>query len=430
LGPEVAARKFRLIQRWTVGLGWIARATSILTALVNTRLLLGLLGLEGYASLAILLSLGPWLALANLGVPNAVQNLVAQSRASGKVATAMQNTAMSLGLLFTVLLMPVAAALSTPIQDLLLQDHARPGWLPVAAIVWSLMCSGLALIFAQILYANHRATLPALVPALQSALTTVLLMLVPADAPRRVDFVAVAVVLPVLVTFVLLAIASTRTVDRFRLDWSETAAVLKSGRGFLVFASISTVAVSCDYIVMARLLSSAEVSQYNLVSKCFSVVLSLHAVVLSTSWTPTSDLFFQGRLDRLIPYATRILAIGAALMLPACAMLFFGLDQIMALLSGSIVPAVGTATMLSAMSYLAVRIWTDTFAMILMSCGQMHLMNNYVVWQSLLAVCLEWVLGSQFGIIGIFLGASASFLLTASWILPRRVLHLSRAHAP
>lgn len=418
-----------MIQRWTVGLGWIARATSILTALVNTRLLLGLLGLEGYASLAILLSLAPWLALANLGVPNAVQNLVAHARASGRPADAMQNTAMSLGLLFTVLLIPVATALAVPIQGILLHDHARLGWLPVAAIVWSLMCGGLALIFAQILYANHRATLPALVPALQSALTTVLLLLVPAGAPQRGGLVAVAVVLPVLVTFVLLAIASARTVDRFRIDWSETAAVLKSGRGFLVFASISTVAVSCDYIVMARLLSSAEVAQYNLVSKCFSVVLSLHAVVLSTSWTPMSDLFFQGRLDRLIPYARRILAIGASLMLLTCAMLFVGLDRIMALLSGSIVPGVGMATMFSAMSYLAVRIWTDTFAMVLMSCGQMQLMNNYIVWQSLLAVGLEWVLGSHFGIIGIFLGASASFLLTASWILPRRVLHLSRGLA-
>jgi hypothetical protein len=64
--------------------------------------------------------------------------------------------------------------------------------------------------------------------------------------------------------------------------------------------------------------------------------------------------------------------------------------------------------------------------MVLMSCDQLRLMNSYIVWQSMIAVGLQWLLGARFGVSGIFIGAALSFLMTASWILPRRVLRIAR----
>lgn len=62
--------------------------------------------------------------------------------------------------------------------------------------------------------------------------------------------------------------------------------------------------------------------------------------------------------------------------------------------------------------------------MVLISCNQLRLMSNYIVWHSVIAVSLQYFPGARLGMIGIFLGAS--FMLTASWILPRHVFGMVR----
>ncbi|MGS0753441.1 MATE family efflux transporter [Roseateles sp. GG27B] len=409
-----------MIQRWTVVLGWIARLTMIFCSLINTRLLIGILEVEGFASFAILMSLAPWLALVNMGLPNAVQNLIARSRAEGNPLDAMQNSAISLALLLGLGLIPVAVLMSIGIQQALLKNHEGMQIMAVVIIVWSMICSGLALVFSQILYAHHRANIPAAAPALQAALTTIALLGVAQCEGERSILVASALALPVIILFSSLAICASRT-GVFRFELSQCGMLIKAGQSFMFFTVISTFSVACDYIVMARLLSSVEVAQYSLVSKCFSVVLSLHAVVLSASWTPMSDLFYKKSFDHMRPMVLRVLGVGFCLLILACIPIAFGLDSIIGFLSGNIVPGVGFAAAAGAISYLAVRVWTDTFAMVLMSCNQMSTMNAYIVWQSVLAISLQWLLGNWYGVPGIFVGATLSFLITASWILPYRV---------
>lgn len=407
-------------RRLTVGLGWLARIAMIVCSLVNTRLLIGLLNVDGYASVAILLSLAPWLALLNLGLPNAVQNQIAQARAAGGDSRQIQNSAMTFALLLMLASLPISGLIALMLQHSLLdRQHALP-WVSVTAIVWSLVGTGLTAVFSQILLAHHRGTLPSTAPALQAVLTSLGLLAVHRFGREQGIEVALALAAPVLVVFAVLAFRAAGT-GTFGLELRRLPELMRAARGFLLFAAISTFAVACDYIVMARLLAGVEIAQYSLVSKCFNVVLSLQAVVLSVNWTSFSDLFFRGELTQVWPRIRKVLGVGFGLMATACIPLVVGLDGIVGLLSGNTIPSIGLATVAAATAYTALRVWTDTFAMVLMSWNQTKMMNGYIVWQSVLAVSLQWLLGQTFGVPGIFAGAALAFVLTASWILPCRV---------
>ena len=63
--------------------GWISKIIAIVFSLVNTRLLIELVGVRGFAIYAILFSMIGWLSLLNLGIPNATQNLISKYRIKG-----------------------------------------------------------------------------------------------------------------------------------------------------------------------------------------------------------------------------------------------------------------------------------------------------------------------------------------------------------
>ena len=409
--------------------GWVARAAVVVCTLVNTRLLIDLLGVDGYAAVSIVLSLAPWFALLNLGLPNAAQNLIAEMRAAGHGPERLQQTAVDAACAASFVLVPMALGAALLIRHLLLEGYGRMPYAAVAALAWALTLTGLCVVFNQVLYATHRATWPAVAPAVQAALTTVLLGLATLAGATHPLWVTTAITLPMVAVFVI----SARRLDarpRLAIDREELRTLLRAGRGFLLFGAAGTAALSCDYIVMARLLGSGEIAQYNLASRTFNTVLTLHAVLLAAAWTPLSDRFFRSRFTDMRRYVGRLLCAGAALTLVLGLPLALWMDAVVGALSGKRVAPLPGLLVASWLAYLLVRVWSDTFAMALLSCNQLGTMNRYVFWQSGVSLLAQWQLGLRYGAAGVVLGILASFILTAAWILPLRFMHLTRPPRP
>lgn len=65
-----------------------------------------------------------------------------------------------------------------------------------------------------------------------------------------------------------------------------------------------------------------------------------------------------------------------------------------------------------------VRVWTDTYAMFLMSIGKLKPLWISVPFQAVLSGSLQWVGAVNYGLVGLLCGLIASFLITVSWWLP------------
>ena len=416
-------------RRTLIAAGWTARVVVVGCALANTRLLLDLIGVDGYATFSIVLSLAPWLALLNLGLPSSVQNLISERRARGLQPSRLRRAAIDTAFAAGLLYLPLVLLAAVLVQRLLLPGHGSMSFPLVALLLWALTTLGLTTVFHQVLHATHRGTWPVVAPAVQAALTVAMLLLARhavSDPDLRQLWAALATAVPILTVFLLSAlIADAR--PRLKVDRRALRRLLHASRGFVLFGFAGTLALSCDYIVMSRLLQNAQVAQYNLASKTFGTLLTLHSVLLATSWTPLSDRFFSGDFNGMRRQLGRLLAMGLGLIVLTGVPLAIGMDPIVELLTGGKIQTLPLALTLGWLLYVAMRIWSDSFATALLSCNQVGVINRYIVWQSLISVAAQWLLATHYGVTGIIAGILLSFLLTAAWILPVRFFSITRS---
>jgi len=408
--------------------GWFARAIIISCTFVNTRLLINQVGVEGFAAFSIVLSLTPWLSLLNLGLPYTSQNLIAKHRANGLKPIRIRRSAVDAACTALLLYLLPALIIGMVVYKVLLHGYGPLSFFSVAILVWSLIALGLTAIFHQVLYALHRSTWPAVAPAVQAGLTSCLLIVVHQvefkDGTANNLLATLAIALPILFVFALSAILVGARLRTY-IDWRALRWLLYTSRGFLLFGLSGALALSCDYIVMSQMLTGKDIAEYNLASKIFSVILTLHAVLLATSWTPLSDRFFGRDHSGMRQVLLHLLMMGLILVLLLGVPLALGINHISQLLTGGRLENFPIGFAAAWLIYICLRVWSDTFATALLSCDQINVINRYVIWQAIISLLAQLLLGSHFGAIGIVLGISTSFLLTAAWILPLRFYRLT-----
>jgi hypothetical protein len=77
--------------------------------------------------------------------------------------------------------------------------------------------------------------------------------------------------------------------------------------------------------------------------------------------------------------------------------------------------------------YQAIRVWSDTFAMVLQSISDLRPLWRLVPVQALLSLLLQLALAPRYGLYGIVSALIGSFLLTVAWGLPLAVWRQVRA---
>ena len=409
-----------------VAAGWTARLTTAACALLNTRLLIELMGIADYAAVTIVLSLMPWVALMNLGTPNAAQNQISRLRAASDDVEAEKQSAVDTAFLAALALLPLGFLIALPVTKILLSEHSNLPVAWVAIICCGMVFNGFTLVFNQVLYALHRGLWPAIAPAVQALLTSAGLALALWLDAQNPYWAAAAVAAPMLVVF-LFSARQVGARPRLPKNWSRVRTLVFKSRGFLLFGAAAQATLACDYVIMAVLLPSDNVVQYNLTSRTFGIVLTLHTVLLAAAWTPMSDLYFRQQFGPLRSQVRNLLLSGSALAVAVALPLVFWMERIMLLLAGAYATALPFGLVISWLAYLGVRVWTDTFATALLSFNDLGTMIRCVVCQAGVSLAAQWFLGAAMGPTGIVLGITVSFLLTVAWVLPRRFLQLTSA---
>lgn len=409
--------------------GWLARLVVIGCGLLNTRLLLSIMSVPDYAAYAIVISMGPWVNLLNLGIPNTAQNEIAKRRAKGEDFEVLRQTIVNAAFLGALVFVVLSWPLGLGLRHTVLSRYDDLSGTGIALMCFGLCMNGLGMVANQVMFALHRNLWPNVMPGVQALATTVLLLIWQANGLGGLDWAALSFALPAALSFAVMAQLAQARPSR-GIDFSLLLDMIRQSRSFLLLAFLASATLSVDYIVMASILTGPEVVEYSIAGKVFAVLLSVHAVLLSNSWTGLSDAYYHGEHRLLRQRIARLLIVGMGIVLiPSVAILAFK-DAIFELITGRHDIVVSSTLLSGWVMYLVLRVWCDTFALAHMSANRLALLNVYIPFQAAISVGLQILLAHHYGSLGVMLGLCASFVLTAVWILPMRFIQQTRPIPP
>lgn len=402
----------------TILSGWLARAVVVGCGLLNTRLLLSMLDVPEYAVYAIVVSLGPWVNLLNLGVPNTAQNTISELRSNRSDYESLKLSVVNAAVYGATACALLVWPLGMILKHSVLNTYDQVSISGIALMCFGLCLNSLGLIATQVLFALHRNFWPNVMPGVQALAATAIILQLKQSGLNGFEWAAMAFAMSSALSFVIMAwIAGAKPARG--INFRQLLEVLRRSGPFVLLGLLAAATLSVDYIVIAKILAGGqEVVEYSLAGKVFAVLLSVHAVLLSTSWTGLSDAHFKGEHRVLRKRVVSLLSVGFAVVVLPSALIFLWKNEIFALITGSNQFHVSTALLAAWLTYLIVRVWCDTFAVAHMSAGRLGLLNAYIPVQAIISIGAQIFLGQQFGATGVMVGMTISFILTAAWILP------------
>lgn len=418
---------------------WVSRIIVALVQLASVRILISGLGLEQYAVFALLMGLGGWYVLADFGVGVSAQNFVSESRAKMKpqegytVAAGVLATfflILSIGLLYLV--SPYAGPLFLK-QFAFMDDHEKAKMFASAGAL--LIGASIGGISYKIWYAEQKGYWSNIVPAIASLIGLGGIALVNQSAvPDKLYLSLVTYILPSAI-LPLIALAyqfakSAKSVST--IDASCFTQIAKRASHFWAFAIMAATVLQIDYVVMSQFLKAYDITVYNISTKVFGFAFFIYGAVLAALWPIFAEEITNQNWTIVKLRMKKYLLLGLGFMALISLLLIWLMPVAVHILAPKEKLVVPLALIVFLGIYYMVRVWTDTFAMILQSMSDLKPFWIYVPIQAVISVVLQWTLAPIFGLYGILLGLLASFVLTVSWALPlavRRHYRLSKAPA-
>ncbi|ACM20483.1 membrane protein, putative [Geotalea daltonii FRC-32] len=408
--------------------GWIARALVIILSLVNSRLLIDLVGVEGLAVQSILVSLTTWFTLLNFGIPQAVQNLISRCRAEGHNHELLKQTASSALVVIFVVLLPVVMLLGVAIRHFVLARYPGVATITVILFCVGLFIAGLSVLFNLVLYAEQRGHWPNLYPAVNSLFVTGSLI-----AFRFLAIYDINQILLILVIGNLLVAAIGALQAGVYRRWSLDRHILKEiwhhSRGFALFSFLAAGVLGIDYLVMSRVLAAHDIAVYNICQRVFMALFSVHAIILTSAWSSVSETLFAKQWELARKKIRSLLIIGGGMVIILGSFIMIFMENIADIVSHHVITLVPVSLTSLFVIYMLLRVWSDTYAMALLSFNETNLLNRYVPVQAIVSILAQIVLGKEYGSTGIMLGLILSFAVTSVWILPKAFYHTTRERA-
>ncbi|MCS6244886.1 MAG: MATE family efflux transporter [Opitutus sp.] len=418
---------------WQVAaMGWLARFVSLCTGFGVLRLNIKALGPDRFAALALLLGMGSWFALADLGLGTWLQNNISKRRAQGIQTGDIERETFTIIATVMCLVASVGWLLAPWVADWLLGgfDFIAPAervrlWR--IAVVFQLG-GALGQVYTKVLFAQMRGVAAHLI-----AISINLIMAAVVVVVLRYPPVALSsLVLAALVPATLMALLNWGLYLNFKLSWPRFhtfRSSLHAGFYFFRFYLLGTVTLNCDLIIAARYLPHAEMTSYSVAFRLFNVVLLLYGSILTAIWPHCSEAFALNDYKSIKKLLNKMVGVGLV------GVIFFTLILILAkpyishflspreelLLPLSLLLAMGGGQLL--------RVWCDAHAVVLQSCDAVGPLFYFNLLQAAVSVSAQLFLVDKIGLLGIPVGIALSFLLSVGWGLPLLTQRLLRQPA-
>lgn len=405
---------------------WASRAVMAVVQFASIRVLMSGLGLEQYAIFALLTGLTGWFMLADFGIGASLQNYISEDRAKAVENDAYLIAAALLLVCFLIFNVAVLYASSPYIAPTLLkafpmlEDSDKERLYLITGCMF--IVSALSGLSYKVWYAEQKGYLANLLPAIASLLGYVgIVFISEIPSSNKILFCVIVFIAPValLPLVALIYQVWSRLGNGLKqLNWTIFSKLIRRAQPFWVFALMANLVLQIDYIVMSQLLTPENIVAYNLSTKIFGLAFFVYSSLLTSLWPAFSEAIARGDWIMVKDYSRKYLSIGLAFMTLVTSALVWLMPTAIGLLAPNQTIVIPMLFILLLGIYQLIRVWTDTFAMILMSMSDVMPLWMTSPIQALFSISLQWYLAQAIGLYGIVIGLILSFLLTASWVLP------------
>ncbi|MCX6989952.1 MAG: MATE family efflux transporter [Chlamydiae bacterium] len=406
------------------GAAWAARIISISINFFILFTLLSFLGTDSYAIAAIVLSLKGWFALADFGLGLSLQNYLSESLAKNEETKELFKTAFQLAVVILSFLLLATAFMSHTLDEVLFTKIANNNYDVFLLISTSYIVFSIGSIVYKVFYALQKGYMAHLFQIFSDILCGIGVLTVKTyyTGQSKLFFSLLPLTgIPALVTitvffcFFCSKVSISSLFSSFSLEYCKK--IIVRGFSFWLIALMAASILLIDYIVAARTLINTDIVQYNISEKGLSAIFFAYNSVLISLHPKFTEMHTKGLHQEMHLIIKKTCLIGCIL-LPALTFICFAFINSFAthIVNESLFYSKYTLFLMS--FYLLLRIITDTFAIAIQSTSKTKAFFIYVPIQILLNFPLQYYCSLKFGLNGIYIGLTSSFLLTVAWAMP------------
>lgn len=404
---------------------WGSRLITILCYLVSIRVLLKSLGTTEFSVFVLLSSLITWFSLFDFGVGYSLQNTISEKKVKSNNYNSLIASTCFLLLILFVCISIILYFLSPYISNAYLSKFNissgdKSSYFLLNGLLLIITCFG-SLGF-KILYAELKGYWANIVQALAAVLSLVLIYFgnLYLDFNDKLFWNIFLYNLPLAVlSITVTANYFFKSLDSQKLiNIGEVKELLIKAKNFWIFALLSTLVLGLDYIVISQYLGSKDIVCYNISTKILSQIIFVYNAVLMAIWPVSSEAGHKKEWNIIKNYVKNSLIFAVLLIGLSSLMLFFFINNIIELLGAQRGLQISNSFILFLCLYLVLRLWTDTYAIILQSLNLFKAFWIYVPLQAIINVVSLFILVPRIGLNGVLLSLIISFLFTVCWALP------------
>jgi O-antigen/teichoic acid export membrane protein len=412
-----------------ITLGWLARISVAGANFYAITLVLSSSTIAAYSVILLLGALIAWTQLAELGLGSALQNYISEQNAkqSGSNHTVTGIIQAYLGLtIIAMLLLSLVGGLIAPIYLGGVYPEGSEVLTNVFVSTLSLLIMvNLGTLAFKIYNANREPWIGYLYQILGSVLTILLMLSLPRLFPTP-DLLTTAIfyflgpAIASLFSFIGLLYRYKYNIFSLSLIQIERGIINKIAGGslnFLVFNVVSAFVLTADYVVMSQLLDAEDIAFYGTTLKVFGLVFVMYSSILVVEWPKCSEDFHLKKSNRHQHVLSRIMRFGIAYTLVFTLVFAVSISKFFEIL-GMGTTEVGILFPLLFGGYFVIRIFTDTYTMLLQSMSELKPIILLTPVQAFLSFALQIFFVFQFGLNGVLIGLILSYLLTVTSFLP------------
>jgi O-antigen/teichoic acid export membrane protein len=407
---------------WLVAIsGWVCRGVILVVRFVLMYLLLGYLGVEGYALFAVLTAFEGWFLLFDLGLGFSLQNFLSEARARKEDLSPFLRAGAQLGVLSFLLALVVIYSFGGWVGEALFSKDVAFATkaLQLTGVLYALTAFGN--IAYRVFYAMQQGYKTHILQTLGALLSLGALFVVcrsyQGEGKLLLCLCSVTGLPAIVAAVVFFKIFSLR--DLFAHDsFRELQLLAKRGLRFLGLGVSSASILYIDYLVMIKTLSSSEIVVYNVLSKLFTGLFFMYTLFLQSIWPLCSELIAAHNYTRVLHLLRKYCGFGVLFALVLTLGIGFSSSLVFRIFLPEQQVVVSWITMSLFGIYYSVRVISDSYMMGLQSMSAFRAFLLVIPLQACAGYMGQFYLSEKYGINGILLGLVISFILFGGWAFP------------
>lgn len=409
---------------------WVAKIIQAIIQILTIQLLTTILDVNQYATYTLLFALFYWVALSDFGLSVSLQNLISKMRTQNNLYDIYIGNIFFLLIVVFFVLSILFYWLSYFFAPYYLQNFNTDDIKKIKIFYLSIeffLITALSSVVYKIYFALHKGYISNLMPALGSIFTYIIFLYFTSlkNAIDYDDLLLCSIIISfapmAFMTFLLAVLFTIKNGIKIIFNSKTSKKLVQQGLKFW-FCTILLVLISqIDYIVISFYLTPNDTIIYNTISRIYLFGFFIYSSLLMALWPMVSEYLYKGMWNCAFRYIKIYLPIGIIFMIFFSIIFYFTSESIFKLLIKNTKISLDFYTTLIFCIYFCIKIWTDSFIMILQSINVLKPFWVILPIQILLNIIFQVFFSKQFGMIGIIYGLMLSFLLTTAWYLPYKV---------